>query len=76
MSFMFKNATDFNQPIGDWETSSVENMDSMFFGASLSNQDLSLWCVSQLDTPTDFNTDSAFESEPDFQPRWQEPCLA
>ena len=34
MKFLFKGATAFNQPIGDWETSSVTNMDHMFLYAS------------------------------------------
>jgi surface protein len=44
MSFMFTDATSFNDPnISDWDTSNVTNMRSMFEGASSFNQDLNSW---------------------------------
>ena len=42
MSFMFYGSA-FNQPIGDWNVSSVTTMESMFSNADAFNQDLSGW---------------------------------
>jgi len=54
---MFYQATSFNQDIGAWNVSGVQNMDSMFRDAQAFNQDLSGWCVSLIpSTPTDFDT--------------------
>ena len=42
---MFREASNFNQPLNNWDVSNVTNMSSMFSGASSFNQDLSDWCV-------------------------------
>jgi surface protein len=44
---MFSDAEDFNQPIGDWNVSSVTDMNFMFSGSSF-NQDISSWDVSSV----------------------------
>ena len=41
-------ATDFNQEIGGWNTSSVTNMNQMFFGSVSFNQDISSWDTSSV----------------------------
>ena len=43
---MFSNATSFNQPIGDWNTSKFYDMGSMFKNATSFNQDLNSWDLS------------------------------
>ena len=46
MSGMFDDAVSFNQPIGDWNTSSVKYMSYTFTKAASFNQSLADWDVS------------------------------
>lgn len=48
MSFMFSQATNFNQNISKWNTSNVTDMQFMFFYATSFNQDISNWDVSSV----------------------------
>ena len=48
MNGMFSNATDFNQPIGSWDVSNVNNMSYMFYNANTFNQPISSWNVSNV----------------------------
>ena len=38
----------FNQPVGDWNTSSAAVMANMFYGATNFDQNLSVWDVSNV----------------------------
>ena len=45
---MFEKATKFNQPIGNWSTSNVNNMVAMFVGAAAFNQPIGNWNTSKV----------------------------
>ena len=68
---MFNNASVFNQDIGNWDTSKVIFMNSMFDSVEKFNKDLSRWCVKEFGLafiPTYFSEDSGMESK--HIPKW------
>lgn len=50
LGLMFSTALAFNQPIGNWNMSTVNNIASMFNGAVAFNQDLSNWNTTNITT--------------------------
>ena len=46
MSDIFLDAKNFNQPIGNWDTSNVTDMHNMFDCASVVNQPIENWDTS------------------------------
>jgi len=50
MEFSFCDATQFNQDISDWDTSTVQYMSQLFFSAHAFNQPIGKWDVSAVKT--------------------------
>ena len=49
MSYLFKDATNFNDDISNWDVSNVNLMYYMFYNTTSFNQDLSSWDVSNVE---------------------------
>lgn len=66
MTLMFTGATNFNRPLGNWNTSNVTGMIGMFFG-SVFNQDISTWCVELIPSePSQFSSSLSPANKPLF----------
>ena len=64
MSYMFYNASSFNQDVSKWNVSNVTDMSHMFYKASSFNQDVSEWDVSSVtNMSTLFYYTSAFNQD-------------
>ena len=48
MNCLFKDKTNFNGDISEWDVSNVKNMSYMFTGCSQFNQDISNWNVDKV----------------------------
>jgi surface protein len=48
MNGMFSKCTSFNQPLNNWNTANVINMNVMFSGASKYDQNISNWNVTKV----------------------------
>lgn len=61
LSNMFRAATNFNQPIGNWDLSKVTNISGLFADATSFNQPIGSWIVSNVVNMTGmFNYASSF----------------
>lgn len=52
MKSVFEKASDFNQPIGSWDTAKVKNMYGVFSYANDFNQNVNGWTTSRVFTMT------------------------
>ena len=64
MSDMFYEASNFNQPLNDWDFSSVTNMIRMFCKASNFNQPLNDWDVSSVTDMVDMFYEASSFNQP------------
>lgn len=68
---MFQNATNFNQPLNNWNVTSINSMISMFNGATNFNQNISNWTPNVIGKPIDFDSLSGFQGQTTLQPQWK-----
>ena len=61
---MFSDASSFNQPLNDWNVSSVTNMNAMFAGATKFNQPLNGWDVSSVSRTDNMFRDATRFNQP------------
>jgi len=64
MSYIFQNASAFNQPIGTWNTTNVTDISNMFFGATAFNQPIGTWNTANVTNMSSvFSGASAFNQD-------------
>jgi surface protein len=64
LSEMFKDASSFNSPIGDWDVSNVQVMREMFYGATAFNQDISSWDTAMVTEMSNMFRDATSFNQP------------
>jgi len=68
---MFSETSSFNQPLDNWDVSSVTSMGAMFEDAESFNRDLSSWCVTNIASqPINFDTGANAWVLPNSRPIW------
>ena len=72
---MFEYAASFNQPLDQWDVSSVKDMSSMFAGATSFNQPLDIWDVSKVAVMSRMFEGATSFDQPKTLRRCVRPCM-
>ena len=68
---MFRECTNFNGDLSEWNVSRVEVMNGMFEGCSNFNSDLSKWNVSNVKYMSGMFKDTPLQDKEELQPKFK-----